>query len=105
MKADDMTLPGAVAYIDGGCEPNPGRGAWATVGEWNTEWAHERATEALWYLARNYPECAASEALHPHEDAAYQAAMRGDREGYLEALRSYMRAGKTEALRIRRGAA
>jgi hypothetical protein len=72
---------------------------------WDIEWAHERATEALWYLARTYPECAASEALHPHEDAAYEAAMRGDRDGYLEALRGYCRAGKAEALRIRRGAA
>jgi hypothetical protein len=72
---------------------------------WDVEWAAERASEALHYLARNYPECAASEALREHEEAAHEAAMRGDEEAYLEALRSYVRAGRDEALRIRRGAA
>jgi hypothetical protein len=72
---------------------------------WDTEWAHERATAALLYLARHYPECAASKALRPHEDAAYEAAMREDGEGYEAALREYCRAGAREALRIRRGAA
>ena len=72
---------------------------------WDTEWAAERASEALHYLARNYPECAASEVLREHEDAAHKAAMRGDRGAYLEALRAYMRAGRDEALRIRQGAA
>ena len=72
---------------------------------WDTEWAAERASEALHYLARNYPECAASEALREHEEAAHEAAMRGDEEAYLEALRSYLLAGRDEALRIRRGAA
>jgi hypothetical protein len=36
---------------------------------------------------------------------AHEAAMAGDKKGYLEALRSYMKAGRDEALRIRRGAA
>jgi hypothetical protein len=72
---------------------------------WDTEWAADRAAEALRYLGRNFPEClAALRALDVHEEAAYEAAMRGDREGYLEALRAYMRAGRREALRIRRGA-
>jgi hypothetical protein len=72
---------------------------------WDTEWAAEKASEVLHYLARNYPECAASEALREHEKAAHEAAMRADEEAYLEALRSYVRAGRDEALRIRRGAA
>jgi hypothetical protein len=81
----------------------------ASAGElspWDTEWATEKAADALRYLGRNYPECLENlRALDEHETAAYEAAMRGDREAYLEALRSYMRAGRDEALRIRRGAA
>jgi hypothetical protein len=72
---------------------------------WGVEWATEKASEALHYLARNYPECAASEVLREHEEAAHEAAMRGDEGAYLEALRSYVRAGRDEALRVRRGAA
>ena len=72
---------------------------------WDTEWAAERASEALHYLARNYPECAASAALREHEEAAHKAAMCGDRDAYLEALRDYCKAGRDEALRIRQGAA
>ncbi|HEV2093597.1 MAG TPA: hypothetical protein VGR18_10575 [Rubrobacter sp.] len=72
---------------------------------WDTEWAAERASAALRYLADFYPECAASEALHPLHDAAHQAAVSGDTEAYLEALRRYMRAGRDEALRVRREAA
>jgi hypothetical protein len=59
----------------------------------------------LLYLARYYPECAASEALRKHEGAAHEAAMDADEVRYREALRAYMRAGREEALRIRRGAA
>ena len=79
-----------------------------TVGAepWHTEWAAEHAAEALRYLGRNYPECLENpRALDEHETAANEAAMRGDRDAYLEALRAYMRAGRDEALRIRRGAA
>ena len=72
---------------------------------WDTEWAVERAGEALHFLARNYPECAASAALREHEEAAHEAAMRGDRDAYLEALRDYCKAGRDETLRLRRGAA
>jgi hypothetical protein len=72
---------------------------------WGVEWAAERASEALHYLARNYPECAASEVLREHEEAAHEAAMRGERDAYLEALRDYCKAGRDGALRIRRGAA
>jgi hypothetical protein len=73
---------------------------------WDTEWAEERAAEALRYLGRNYPECLENvRVLDQHEEAAHEAAMRGDRDAYLEALRCYMKAGSNAALRIRRGAA
>jgi hypothetical protein len=42
---------------------------------WDTQWAAGLATQALMWLARNYPECAGSDALREHEDAAYGAAM------------------------------
>ena len=72
---------------------------------WDTEWAAERASEALRYLAEHYPESAGSPELHPHQDAAHAAAVAGDEAAYLEALRGYMRAGRDEALRIRERAA
>jgi hypothetical protein len=77
-----------------------------SVEPWDTEWAAEKAAEALRYLGRNYPECLENlRVLDEAEMAAYEAAMRGDREAYLEALRDYMKAGRNAALRIRRGAA
>ena len=72
---------------------------------WDTTWAAERAAEAMRYLAAHYPECAGSPDLHPHEAAAHEAAVVGDEAGYLEALRSYMRAGRHVALQVRKGAA
>jgi hypothetical protein len=73
---------------------------------WDTEWAAARAAEALRYLGRNYPECLENlRALEAQETAAHSAALLGDREGYLEALRGYMKAGRDAALDIRRGAA
>jgi hypothetical protein len=76
------------------------------VEPWNTEWAAQKAAEALRYLGRNYPECLENlRVLDEHEMAANEAAMRGDRGAYLEALRAYMRAGRDGALRIRQGAA
>jgi hypothetical protein len=73
---------------------------------WDTEWAAGRAAEALRYLGTHYPECLDSlRVLDEHEIAAHEAAVLGDREGYLEALRNYMKAGRDEALRIRWGAA
>jgi hypothetical protein len=76
------------------------------VEPWDTAWAAERAVEALRYLGTHYPECLeALRVLDEHETAAHEAAMVGDEDAYLEALRSYMRAGRDEALRIRRGAA
>ncbi len=71
---------------------------------WETEWAAERAAEALRYLGTHYPECLdALRALDEHETAAHEAALLGDREGYLEALRGYMKAGRDAALQIRQG--
>jgi hypothetical protein len=72
---------------------------------WDTEWAAERASEALRYLVEHYPESAGSPELHPYQDAAHAAAVAGDEAAYLEALRGYMRAGRDEALRIRERAA
>jgi hypothetical protein len=76
------------------------------VESWDTEWAAQKAAEALRYLGRNFPECLANlRVLDEHEEAVNKAAMRGDEDAYLDALRAYMRAGRDEALRIRRGAA
>ncbi len=74
-------------------------------GALDVEWCAERAVEALKYLAQHYPEASGSEVLHPHQDAVHEAAVEGDEVAYLEALRSYMRAGRDEAQRIRKGAA
>ncbi len=43
----------------------------------DSEWCAERASDALRWLAVNYPECSGSEALHPHQDAAHAAAVAG----------------------------
>jgi hypothetical protein len=72
---------------------------------WDTEKAAQLAAEALRWLGRNYPEGVASEVLREHEEAAHEAAMDSDEERYQKALRAYCRAGRDEALRIRRGAA
>ncbi len=79
-----------------------------TVGAepWDAEWAAGKAAEALRYLGRNYPECLENlRVLDAPGTAAHEAAMRGDQDAYIEALRDYCRAGRDEALRIRRGAA
>jgi hypothetical protein len=55
-----------------------------TVGieAWDTEWAAEKAAEALRYLGRDYPECLENlRVLDKHETAAHEAALLGDREG------------------------
>jgi hypothetical protein len=73
---------------------------------WNSEWAVQKATEALQYLGRNFPECVENLRVPDQpEMAAYEAAVRGDSDAYLEALKDYCRAGRDEALRVRRGAA
>jgi hypothetical protein len=63
-----------------------------TVGAepWDTEWAAERAAEALRYLGRNYPECLENlRALDEHETAVHEAALLEDREGYLAPFASF----------------
>ncbi len=72
---------------------------------WDYEWAGAKAAEAMRYLATNYPECGGAPELHTHQEAAHEAAIVEDREGYLQALREYMRTGRTVALQIRRRAA
>ena len=71
---------------------------------WDTECAATKASEAMRYLAANYPECSGAPELHPQQDAAHEAAVAG-KEAYLEALRGYMGAGRDEALRVRKEAA
>ena len=53
----------------------------AEVKPWPVEWAAEGAVVAVSWLARHYPTCDASEALHPHEGAANTAAMAGEQRG------------------------
>jgi hypothetical protein len=73
---------------------------------WDTEKAARLAADALRYLGRNAPEVLENTSiLELHEEAAHQAAMRGDEVACLEALRAYCRAGRGEVLRIRGGAA
>lgn len=72
---------------------------------WSNEWAYEKAAQAMRYLAENYPECGGLEALDTYQEAVHEAAVAEDRGAYEEALREYMRAGRREALAIRRGAA
>ena len=60
-----------------------------TVGAepWDTEWAAQRAADALCYLGRKAPEVLENSAvLDPHKEAAHQAAMRGEEAAFLEAL-------------------
>lgn len=72
---------------------------------WSQEWAYEKAALAMRYLAQNYPECGGLEALDAYQEAVHEAAIAEDRAAYEEALRGYMRAGRREALAMRRGAA
>jgi hypothetical protein len=72
---------------------------------WRQEWAYEKATQAIRYLADNYPECGGLEALDSYQEAVHEAAITEDPCAYEEALREYMRAGRREALAIRRWAA
>jgi hypothetical protein len=54
----------------------------------DTEGTAERAVEALRYVGCNYPECLANlRVLDKSDAAANEAAMREDRDAYLEALR------------------
>ena len=60
------------------------------VEPWDTEWAAEKAAEALRYLVRNYPECLENlRVLNEHEMVVHEAALLRDREGCLDALGVY----------------
>jgi hypothetical protein len=61
------------------------------------------ATKAVYYLARHYPE--GVDAADSYQQAVNEAAAKGDREAYAEALREYVRAGRRAALGVRKGAA
>ncbi len=41
-----------------------------------------------------------TEALNPYHDAVHEAAAREDWDGYVDALRNYMRAGRRVALAL-----
>ena len=72
---------------------------------WSQEWALEKAAQAMRYLAEFYSECGGLEALDPYHDAVHDAVVAEDRDVYEEALREYMKAGRREALAIRKRAA
>src|SRR5215212_4658076 len=92
-------LPGGERWCCGMTAPRE------PVEPWDVEWAAEQAAAALRYLGRNAPEVLENTSvLEPHEESAHQAAMCGGEVAYREALRAYCRAGRDEALRIRRGA-
>lgn len=86
-------------------KPTPAHAAGPERTGLDTEWCGVRAAEAMRYLALHYPESGGSEALHGHQEAAHRAAVAGDRDAYLEALRGYVRRGRAVALGIRKGAA
>ena len=72
---------------------------------WDEEHAARLAADALRWLAEWFPECSGARALNEPTEAADAAATAGQHARYREALRSLCRAGRDEALRIRRGAA
>ena len=67
---------------------------------WSQRPADERAGQAVRYLAENYPECGGTEVLGPYYDAMHEAAAREVWDGYEDALRNYMRAGRRAALAL-----
>jgi hypothetical protein len=75
------------------------------VEPWDAEWAAARAAEALRYLGTYYPECLETLRVLDEHEYGRPRGRRTRREGYLEALRGYIKAGRDAALEIRRGAA
>jgi len=72
---------------------------------WDEEHAAKLATDALSWLAAWFPECSGSPVLRGPTEASDASAAAGQHADYREALRSLCRAGRDEALQIRRGAA
>ena len=70
--------------------------------EWSLEWVESLTRKAVRWLAENFPECGGAAALDQSR-AEIDAAARGEDTGaYESALRRFAKAGKREALRIRR---
>ncbi len=72
-----------------------------TSGRWSNERAEELTEKALRWLAQNYPECGGATSLDIYLDAVDTAAQAEDMPAYVWAMRSFVRAGKREALHIR----
>lgn len=68
---------------------------------WSNERAEDLAQRALRWLAQSYPECGGAASLDIYLDAVDTAAQAEDMPAYVWAMRSFVRAGKREALRIR----
>jgi hypothetical protein len=96
----DQIIPGGTTNL--ACEQVPPDWLEAL----DVEWCAERAAEALKYLAQHYAEAAGSRVLHSYQDAqpTRRPSSRTVRAIW-KAPRSYMRAGRDEALRLRKGEA
>jgi hypothetical protein len=69
---------------------------------WDEVKASELARKAYGYPIKTLPKDANIDVLAPHEDAALDAQRTGNWQAYENALRTMVRAGKREALRIER---
>ena len=65
---------------------------------WSQQSAMREWFRPVRYLAENYPECGEIEALDLYHDAVYEAAAREDWDGYVDALRNFIRAERRAAL-------
>ena len=70
--------------------------------EWSLKWAETFTSKAVRWLAENFPECGGAAALDPHRAEIDAAARAEDAGAYERALRKFAKAGKCEALRLRR---
>lgn len=72
---------------------------------WDIEWAAEHAATAMKYLSVHCPASSGRAELHPFMDEAHEAAVAGDPDAYLVALRSYVRRGQDLQKQARKVAA